>query len=47
VESAHLKSTGREVTFPPRVGEHNEEIYGELLGYNTARIKQLKADKVI
>jgi formyl-CoA transferase len=47
VESAHLKSTGREVTFPPRVGEHNEEIYGELLGYSPARISDLKANKVI
>ena len=41
------ETSGREVTFPPRVGEHNEEIYGELLGYSTDRIKQLKADKVI
>jgi hypothetical protein len=29
------------------LGEHNEEIYGELLGYSPARINDLKANKVI
>ena len=47
VESAHLHSTGREVTFPPRVGEHNEEIYGGILGYSPARLKELRAKQVI
>jgi formyl-CoA transferase len=47
VESAHLKATGREVSFPPRVGEHNEEIYGGVLGYSTVRIEELKQKKVI
>ncbi|MHC4661389.1 MAG: CaiB/BaiF CoA transferase family protein [Planctomycetota bacterium] len=47
VISAFLHSTGLEVSFPPRVGEHNEEIYGEVLGYSPARIEELKAKQVI
>ncbi len=32
---------------PPRLGEHNEAVLGKLLGYDTAKIAQLKTQKVI
>ncbi len=28
---------------PPHLGEHNQEIYGELLGLSTAEIEALRA----
>ncbi|MEJ2244706.1 MAG: CoA transferase, partial [Acidobacteriota bacterium] len=31
----------------PDVGEHNEEIYGELLGFDEQEMKKLKEEKVI
>lgn len=43
----YLKSTGQTLPFPPRFGEHNEEIYGGLLGYSPERLKELKEKKVI
>jgi crotonobetainyl-CoA:carnitine CoA-transferase CaiB-like acyl-CoA transferase len=35
------------LSFPPRVGEHNEEIYGGVLGYDRKRIRGLKEAGVI
>jgi crotonobetainyl-CoA:carnitine CoA-transferase CaiB-like acyl-CoA transferase len=32
---------------PPRLGEHNEAVLGGLLGYDTAKITNLKAKKAI
>ena len=32
---------------PPRLGEHNETVLGGILGYDAARIQQLKSAKVI
>ncbi|MGB9068060.1 MAG: CaiB/BaiF CoA-transferase family protein [Candidatus Acidiferrales bacterium] len=32
---------------PPAVGEHNEAIYGELLGYSAERLAELQRDGVI
>jgi crotonobetainyl-CoA:carnitine CoA-transferase CaiB-like acyl-CoA transferase len=32
---------------PPRLGEHNDEVYGTLLGYSAERLARLKADGVI
>jgi crotonobetainyl-CoA:carnitine CoA-transferase CaiB-like acyl-CoA transferase len=32
---------------PPRLGEHNEAVLGGLLGYDTAKITNLKAQKAI
>jgi len=29
------------LTFPPRLGEHNERVYGEALGYGAARLRDL------
>ena len=42
-----LKSVNRSLRFPPRFGEHNEEIYGGLLGYSTAQLKEFKEKNII
>ena len=45
-----LKFSGAQVGFdqpPPGVGEHNEAIYGGLLGYSSERIAELRRDGVI
>jgi CoA:oxalate CoA-transferase len=54
---ADLYGTGLPVTFSetragftqaaPTLGQHNQQVYGELLGYSPARIDQLRADGVI
>jgi len=35
------------VSFPPRLGEHNDMIYGDLLGYSRDRISELRGRGVI
>jgi crotonobetainyl-CoA:carnitine CoA-transferase CaiB-like acyl-CoA transferase len=45
--TSFLKEKGRQMTFPPRFGEHNGEIYGGLLGYDENRLKELKEQEVI
>jgi crotonobetainyl-CoA:carnitine CoA-transferase CaiB-like acyl-CoA transferase len=42
-----LLESGRTMTFPPRFGEHNREIYGEKLGYSEEALRELKAKGVI
>jgi len=42
-----LERSNRELNFPPRFGEHNEEIYGGMLGYSVEQIKELKEKGVI
>ncbi len=42
-----LKEMGRKLPFPPRFGEHNREIYGEILGYSDEDIDRLKETKII
>lgn len=37
----------RELSFPPRLGEDNVEIYGGMLGYNAAKLDELRAGGVI
>jgi len=32
---------------PPELGEHNDTVYGQVLGYSSERIAKLKAEKVI
>jgi crotonobetainyl-CoA:carnitine CoA-transferase CaiB-like acyl-CoA transferase len=32
---------------PPEMGEHNDRVYGEILGYTPERISELRARKVI
>lgn len=41
-----LKESGRQMTFPPRFGEHNETIYGAL-GYSAGMLQELKEKEVI
>lgn len=43
----YLKSVHQRLSFPPRFGEHNEEIYGGLLGYSTEQLKELKEKNII
>ncbi len=43
----YLKSVNRMLSFPPRFGEHNEEIYGGLLGYSRAQLKEFKERNII
>ena len=45
--TAYLKSVGQELSFPPRFGEHNEEIYGEALGLGSDRLKEMKEKGII
>lgn len=42
-----LEETRRQLSFPPRFGEHNGEIYGKLLGYPEAELAKLREKKVI
>jgi formyl-CoA transferase len=36
-----------ELSFPPRLGEHNDMIYGEVLGYNSNQLAELRNRNVI
>jgi len=47
VITSYLETVGMELPFPPRLGEHNEEIYGDILGYDEKRISELKETGVI
>jgi crotonobetainyl-CoA:carnitine CoA-transferase CaiB-like acyl-CoA transferase len=47
VITPYLESVGMQMAFPPRLGEHNEEIYGSLLGYDETKIAQLKGSGII
>jgi len=42
-----LESVDRMLSFPPRFGEQNSEIYGDILGYSTEELKLLKDNNVI
>jgi len=45
--TSFLEERERQMSFPPRFGEHNEEIYGRTLGLPAERIRELKAKEVI
>jgi crotonobetainyl-CoA:carnitine CoA-transferase CaiB-like acyl-CoA transferase len=47
VGSSSLDQAGRKLSFPPRFGEQNQEIYGGLLGYSDKDLTQLKEKQVI
>lgn len=47
VMTPYLRSANRAMSFPPRFGEHNEEIYGGLLGYTAAQMKEFKEKNII
>jgi crotonobetainyl-CoA:carnitine CoA-transferase CaiB-like acyl-CoA transferase len=43
----YVKSMDRKLPFPPRFGEHNEEIYSKTLGFSQERLEELKSKGVI
>ena len=45
--TAFLEQSNRLLSFPPRFGEHNEEIYGQQLGYSDNDLARLKENNVI
>jgi len=47
INNSYLKSVNRMLSFPPRFGEHNEEIYGGLLGYTPEQLKEFKEKNII
>ena len=42
-----LNKTKRKLTFPPRLGEHNFEIYRNTLGLSEEELNKLKEEKII
>ena len=42
-----LEENNQELSFPPRFGEQNQEIYGDLLGYDEATLDELKEKGII
>jgi formyl-CoA transferase len=47
INNPYLKSVNRTLSFPPRFGEHNEEIYSGLLGYGATQLKEFKEKNII
>ena len=45
--TTYLKENGRTLSFPPRLGEHNQKIYGDVLGLSNEDLDQLKTRGVI
>jgi formyl-CoA transferase len=45
--SAYLEKTGFRLSFPPRFGEHNREIYGKKLRYSETALSALKEKGII
>jgi formyl-CoA transferase len=43
----HLRWKNKTLSFPPRFGEHNEEIYGRLLRYGAEQLKEFKEKNII
>lgn len=47
LNTPYLKMVNRTLSFPPRFGEHNEEIYSGLLGYSVAQLREFKEKNII
>jgi len=47
VITPYLNSVNLKMSFPPRLGEHNQEIYGDVLGYSPSKINELKEKNII
>jgi formyl-CoA transferase len=45
--TSFLEESNRQLSFPPRLGEHNQEIYGKQLGYSDDELAQFKAKGVV
>jgi crotonobetainyl-CoA:carnitine CoA-transferase CaiB-like acyl-CoA transferase len=43
----YVKSMNRKLPFPPRFGEHNEEVYCEMLGLPREKLEELKAKGIV
>jgi crotonobetainyl-CoA:carnitine CoA-transferase CaiB-like acyl-CoA transferase len=43
----YLEASDRRLSFPPRFGEHNKEIYSQLLGYADDEFAGLKEKGII
>jgi hypothetical protein len=46
VGTEHLRERGNALPFPPRHGEHNEKVYGEI-GHDAAAVAELKSRGVV
>jgi hypothetical protein len=42
-----LEASDRRLSFPPRFGENNRQIYGEQLGYSDDQLADLKERGII
>jgi len=42
-----LKECDGKLSFPPRFGEQNTEIYGKILGYDASQLDDLKKRGII
>jgi formyl-CoA transferase len=47
IMTGFVESLDRKLSFPPRFGEQNQEVYGQMLGYADADLDNLKEKKVI
>jgi crotonobetainyl-CoA:carnitine CoA-transferase CaiB-like acyl-CoA transferase len=47
VMTPFLEAAGRELSFPPRFGEHNRAVYGGRLGYPEERLAELKTRGIL
>ncbi len=45
--TSYLREQERKLSFPPRFGEHNAEVYEKVFGYDKEKIEQLKEDGII
>jgi len=43
----YLEGLNRQLSFPPRFGEHNKDILGGILGYSDDELEQFKERKII
>jgi formyl-CoA transferase len=43
----YLEENQRTLSFPPRFGEHNEEIYGGVLGFDHETLEALRKEQII
>jgi len=46
-DSEFILKTNRKFSFPPRLGEHNKEIYSKILGFTENELKELKNEGII